>query len=176
MNRVTIPAMGRLVPKYLQERYRRHKRLFFGSWICFVATLPIFCLLIFVMSEQAAARSQRDECVARENKLNAQTEAILSSGQPRDQNIVDNLLAESKAELAKQIAIGLRQHMLSTRINILGAALQILTFSMMFCVWRMSYLENRRRRRIDRSLCPDCGYDLRASPGICPECGSQDRS
>lgn len=32
----------------------------------------------------------------------------------------------------------------------------------------------RRRRRIllRRGLCPECGYDLRATPGRCPECGS----
>ena len=29
----------------------------------------------------------------------------------------------------------------------------------------------RRVSRIARGLCPDCGYDLRASTGCCPECG-----
>jgi hypothetical protein len=29
----------------------------------------------------------------------------------------------------------------------------------------------RRRRRESMRLCPDCGYDLRASTGLCPECG-----
>jgi predicted amidophosphoribosyltransferase len=36
-------------------------------------------------------------------------------------------------------------------------------------IWRRS---KERRRRWNNDLCPECGYDLRASTGKCPECGN----
>jgi hypothetical protein len=35
-------------------------------------------------------------------------------------------------------------------------------------VWR----SGRRQDRLMFGLCPECGYDLRASKGRCPECGT----
>ena len=39
------------------------------------------------------------------------------------------------------------------------------------------FLQRRRARRAGHrsrlGLCPQCGYDLRATPGRCPECGEE---
>jgi hypothetical protein len=39
--------------------------------------------------------------------------------------------------------------------------------------WFIAYrIRAQRRDRVRRGLCPECGYDLRASTGRCPECGT----
>jgi hypothetical protein len=44
----------------------------------------------------------------------------------------------------------------------------------------ISLIEWRHRRvtrnRVERGLCPNCGYDLRVTPARCPECGQMKRS
>jgi hypothetical protein len=36
-----------------------------------------------------------------------------------------------------------------------------------------AYRQAVRDRRLDRQQCPECGYDIRATPDRCPECGSR---
>jgi len=35
------------------------------------------------------------------------------------------------------------------------------------------YRKGRRERRSETGLCPECGYDMRATPDQCPECGQR---
>ena len=39
-------------------------------------------------------------------------------------------------------------------------------------MWQRQHSHRRRHERLTLGLCPDCGYDLRASAGRCPECGA----
>lgn len=38
-------------------------------------------------------------------------------------------------------------------------------------IW-LAWRQRRYRNRVERGLCPSCGYDRRASPERCPECGT----
>jgi hypothetical protein len=42
-------------------------------------------------------------------------------------------------------------------------------FSLLPALWLIRVLKSRRAIR--KGLCPQCGYDLRATPDRCPECG-----
>jgi hypothetical protein len=47
-----------------------------------------------------------------------------------------------------------------------------LIFAMIPLAWSRRRVRFRRKQRLFRSgFCPECGYDLRASPDRCPECG-----
>jgi hypothetical protein len=47
-------------------------------------------------------------------------------------------------------------------------------FAAALCI---AYLRQRRRwQQVRSGVCPDCGYDLRATPQRCPECGAEPRS
>jgi hypothetical protein len=46
----------------------------------------------------------------------------------------------------------------------------VLAIAMLFPAWRL-FAVLKRRLRIRRRMCPDCAYDLRATPAQCPECG-----
>jgi hypothetical protein len=48
----------------------------------------------------------------------------------------------------------------------------MIAFGVLPGVVLVRYRKRRRRTsRMTRGLCPNCGYDLRATPEVCPECG-----
>jgi hypothetical protein len=44
-------------------------------------------------------------------------------------------------------------------------------FAILPLAWLAAFIKSRRRRA--RGRCPECGYDLRATPDRCPECGTE---
>jgi hypothetical protein len=54
-----------------------------------------------------------------------------------------------------------------------GPAWMLSAALMMPLAWR-GWQRRRRNNRARAGRCPDCGYDLRATPARCPECGWND--
>ncbi len=42
--------------------------------------------------------------------------------------------------------------------------------------WWLNQRYNPKHRRRREGRCPNCGYDMRASPARCPECGAENPS
>ena len=74
--------------------------------------------------------------------------------------------AESAARMARSVLEG-SSYWEWTFPAWLAATVTALPPALWFALWR------RRRRILREGRCPDCGYDLRASPERCPECGRE---
>jgi hypothetical protein len=61
--------------------------------------------------------------------------------------------------------------------TLVSIPIQLLAFiCFLLTTWRIATIGHRRRLRaalIAGRKCPECGYDLRATPERCPECGSK---
>jgi hypothetical protein len=51
-------------------------------------------------------------------------------------------------------------------------AIGVLIFWSFYATYKLATLRDRKREhRLELGLCPNCTYDLRATPHRCPECG-----
>ena len=59
------------------------------------------------------------------------------------------------------------------KLGVLLAVFAVVLASAWYGHDRRRAIARRQLSRLNHGLCPECGYDLRASPERCPECGAR---